>query len=93
MRDGEFPLSFCVSGPCPEVEYLDRTAQVGALSAGFEHQFASGWSIRYDFGAGHALFATAWKCARFDTGSAAPCPGSGPSDNQWLLSFAVGHSL
>jgi hypothetical protein len=95
MRDGAFPLLLipCISSPCPEVGYLDRTAQVGALSAGFEHQLASGWSIRYDFGVGHALFATAWKCARFDHGGPAPCEGSPPSDNQLVLSFAVGHSL
>jgi len=93
MRDGELDLMPCIDSPCSEVGYLPRTAQVGALSAGFEHQLASGWSIRYEFGVGHALFATAWKCARFDDGSAAPCEGGPPGDNLPVLSFAVGHTL
>ena len=94
MRDGPVPLFMpCISSPCREVGYLNRTAQVGAISAGFEHEWASGFSIRYDFGVGRALSATAWKCARFDDGSSAPCEHSPPSDNQLLLSFAVGHTL
>jgi hypothetical protein len=93
MRDGEFISLPCISSPCAEVGYLDRTAQVGALSAGFEHQFSSGWSIRYDFGVGRALFATAWKCARYDDGRSAPCQGNPPGDDLPLFSFAVGHAL
>jgi hypothetical protein len=93
MRDGELDLMPCISSPCREVGYLNRTAQFGALSAGFEHQLASGWSIRYDFGVGRALFATAWKCARFDDGTRAACPGSPPADQLPILSFAVGHTL
>jgi hypothetical protein len=94
MRHGPFPFSMpCISSPCPEIGYLNRTALVGALSAGFEHQFASGWHIRYDFGIGRALFATAWKCARFDDGSAAPCQRRPPSDDVPVLSLALGHTL
>jgi hypothetical protein len=93
MRDGPLLFMPCISSPCREVGYLDRTAQVGALSAGFEHQWASGFTIRYDFGVGHVLSATAWKCARFDDGSSAPCEHSPTSDNLPLLSFAVGYTL
>jgi hypothetical protein len=92
MRDGEIDLMPCVDS-CRTVHYLDRTAQVAAISAGFEHQLASGWSIRYDFGVGHALFATAWKCASYDDGKSAPCRGEPPGDDLPLFSFAVGHTL
>lgn len=93
MRDGQLDLLPCIDSCSQRVHYLPRTAQVGALSAGFEHQFASGWSIRYDFGFGHVLSATAWKCTRFDDGKAAPCPSGQPSDDLPVMSFAVGHTL
>jgi hypothetical protein len=93
MRDGPLNLLPCIDSCSERVHYRARTAQVGALSAGFEHQFASGWSIRYDFGFGHVLSATAWKCTRLQDGEQAPCAGSPPSDNLPVLSFAVGHTL
>jgi hypothetical protein len=93
MRHGELDLMPCISSPCREVGYLNRTAQFGALSAGFEHQLASGWSIRYEFGVGRALFATAWKCARYDDGTRVPCQYGAPTDQLPVLSFAVGHTL
>lgn len=92
MRDGELQLMPCIHS-CAEVRFLDRTAQLAALSAGFEHQLASGWSFRYDFGAGHAVFATPWKCARYDTGAAAPCTSGPPSDTVFVSTFGVSHAL
>lgn len=92
MRDGELDMMPCIHA-CRELEYLNRTAQYGGLSAGFEHQLASGWSIHYDFGVGRALFATPWKCKRFDDGMPAPCQGDAPDDDVPIVSFAVGHTL
>jgi hypothetical protein len=92
MRDGELDMMPCIHS-CRELEYLDRTAQFGGLSAGFEHELASGWSIRYDFGVGRALFATPWKCRRIDNGMAAPCEGDRPDDDIPIVSFAFGYTL
>ncbi len=92
MRDGELDLLGCIDS-CPVLRYVDRTAQFGALSAGIEHKLASGWSFRYDFGVGHALFATPWKCVRYSDGAATPCQGKPPGDDALIVSFAVGHTL
>lgn len=92
-RDGELDLMPCIDVCVDQNQYLDRTALIGALSAGFEHLFASGWSIHYDFGIGQVLTATPWLCRRFDDRRATPCSGSPPSDNLPVVSFAVGHTL
>jgi hypothetical protein len=91
MRHGEVDFMPCIHA-CREVRFLDRTAQFGALSAGFEHQFASGWSLRYDFGIGRALMATPWRCVRRD-GAPAACENAPPGDDLPLTSFAVGYTL
>jgi hypothetical protein len=93
MRDGELRLMTCIHTPCDEVGFLNRTAQLGALSAGFEHQLASGWTFRYDFGVARALFATPWECARYDTGAAAACSGYAPTDTLFVGTFAISHAL
>jgi hypothetical protein len=92
MRDGELPSIPCVHA-CREVGFLDRTAHFGALSAGFEHQLVSGWTFRYDFGVAQALFATPWKCARYDTDAAVPCSGSSPTDTLFVGTFGLSHAL
>ena len=93
MRDGELRLMTCIHTPCDEVGFLNRTALFGSLSAGFEHQLASGWTFRYDFGVAQALFATPWRCARYDTGAEAPCGGSSPTDTLFVGTFGMSHAL
>lgn len=93
MRDGPIDLMPCIDACSEAPLYQVRTAQAGALSAGFEHQFASGWSLRYDFGVGRVLSATTWSCKSFQDGSATPCTTSPPSDTLPLLSFSIGHTL
>jgi hypothetical protein len=92
MQYGEVLFSPCIDA-CDDVHALDRTAQLGALSAGFEHQLASGWTFRYDFGAAHVLFATPWQCARYDTGAAVPCSGESNPDTLFVATFGVSHAL
>ena len=92
MRDGELKVMPCIHA-CGEVGFLDRTVQVGALSAGFEHQLVSGWTFRYDFGVAQALLAPPWKCARYDTGTAVPCRGNSPADTFFVGTFALSHAL
>ncbi|HET7541769.1 MAG TPA: hypothetical protein VFK05_17965, partial [Polyangiaceae bacterium] len=72
-------------------EYVSRTAQSWGLSAGFEHQLWSGWTIRYDFGFARVFSATPWQCK---LGSEpAPCEGEPPSNDLLMTSFGVSHTL
>ena len=91
-RDGELDIMPCVHA-CREVGFLNRTAQLGALGAGFEHQLASGWTFRYDFGVARVLLATPWKCERYDTGAAVPCGDSSPTDTLFVGTFGLSHAL
>jgi hypothetical protein len=92
MQYGEFLFTPCID-TCDGGQVLGGTAQFGALSAGFEHQLASGWTFRYDFGVAHALFATPGKCARYDTGAAVPCGGDSNPDTLFVGTFAFSHAL
>jgi hypothetical protein len=89
MRQGGQIFSFC-DDDCG-ARFLNRTAQVAGLSAGFEHQLWSGWTFRYDFGFARFFSATPWSC-QLD-GLPAPCHGEPPSDRLLATLFAVGHSL
>jgi hypothetical protein len=92
MQYGEFLFSPCID-TCGDVHVLGGAAQFGALSAGFEHQLASGWTFRYDFGVAHVLFATPGKCARYDTGAAVPCGGGSNPDTLFVATFGFSHAL
>jgi hypothetical protein len=89
MQQGADIFSFCDES-CG-TRFVARTAQLGTLSAGFEHQLWSGWTIRYDFGFARVFSATPWKCRR--DGLPAPCSGEPPSDDLSVTSFAVSHAL
>ena len=93
MRDGELELMSCIEACPSRVRFLNRTAQFGALSAGFEHQLASGWTFRYDFGVAHSWLATPWKCVRYDTVAASPCSSNPPSDTLFVGTFGLSHAL
>ena len=89
MREGAELFSFCDDN-CG-VRFVDRTAQLGALSVGFEHQLWSGWAFRYDVGFAHVLAATRWSCQV--NRMPAPCDGEAPSDDMMVSLFAVSHTL
>jgi len=89
MRQGSDVFSLC-DDDCG-ARFLNRTAQVAGLSAGFEHQLWSGWTFRYDFGFAQVFSATPWSC-KLD-GLPAPCQGEPPSDRLLATLFALGHSL
>lgn len=89
MRQGAEPFSLCDEN-CA-AQFVDRTAELGALSAGFEHQLWSGWTFRYDFGFAHVLSATAWKCERDRVPSR--CDERPPSADMMVTSFGVSHEL
>jgi len=72
-------------------DYVSRVSHVGSLSVGFEHQFWSGWTMRYDFGYGRVFAATPWECAIGRT--PAPCDGTAPGNEMILASFSLSHSL
>lgn len=94
MRDGDLDLMPCIEACTSEVRFLDRTGQFGALSAGFEHRLASGWTFRYDFGAAHALSATPWKCVRYDSGAPVACSAGSPfPDTLFVGTFGVSHAF
>ena len=93
MRDGELELMSCIEACPSRVRFLDRTAQFGALSTGFEHRLASGWTFRYDFGVAHSWLATPWKCVRYDTVAASPCSSTPPSDTLFVGTFGLSHAL
>jgi len=89
LRQGGEVFSFCDHDCRPT--FLSRTAEAIAVSAGFEHQLESGWTIRYDFGWAHVLSGAPWRCEL--ERAAAPCTGQPPSNDLFLASFAVGHAL
>lgn len=89
MRQGEGIFSFCDEG-C-SARFVDRAAQLGALSAGFEHQLWSGWTVRYDFGFAHVVSAADWKCER--DRQPAPCDSEPPSDAMMVAFFGVSHAF
>ena len=89
MRQSGEAFSLC-DNDCG-ARFVDRTARLGTLSAGFEHQLWSGLTIRYDFGFGHVFSATPWACA---SGSQpAPCDSQPPSDDLMVTFFSVSHAL
>jgi len=89
MHQGGELFSFCDEA-CG-AQFVGRTAQLGALSVGFEHQLWSGWTFRYDFGFAHVLSATPWSC---QVGHApALCDGEGPSNDMMVTLFGVSHTL
>jgi hypothetical protein len=89
-RDGELDVLPCIE-VCERPRYLDRSVQLGALSAGFEHSTASGWTFRYDFGAARALRSSPWRCEL--DGEPVACSGEKPIDTLPVVSFAVSHAL
>jgi len=88
MRYGE--QSFFCDHDCG-VRFVSRTAQWGALSAGFEHQLWFGLTIRYDFGFARVISATRWECAL--DGRSAPCNGQAPRDDMMVTSLAISHAI
>jgi hypothetical protein len=97
MQYGDSPfddiLASACHDDCERVRYLSRPTHFLALGAGFEHAFASGWSIRYSIGAAFAVKEPDWRCELGREPVACGGEATHPTLQTFLTSFVLSRAI